>query len=121
NNYDATAGIICCSKYSRAEDFAHCGERSFNCGDTHLCPRCSYRRLARPLLDEFGNAFTADNEVWYIVLSLSSDPDETHRLIFRDLDGGDLQNLKHRNLAPSIGPDDYGVGFANHEDVMICS
>ena len=94
HNYDSLASIIACSSYGKREDFIRCCYCSFRCYDTLLCPLCCYWRLARTLHDEFGDAFSADREVFYIVVSVSTDPDETHGLIFRDCTAPDVQQLK---------------------------
>ena len=121
--YDTTACIICCSNYNKKKDFIHCGYQcvygSFQCQD-RLCPRCSYRRLTIPLLAEFGNSFSAENEVFFIVVSLSRNRDETHRLIFRDFDSSDFDKIKAGSLADPCSPNDYGVEFMTQEDLTQC-
>ena len=77
HKYDSLVSILACSHYYRREDAIRCGYLSFACHDTLFCPRCCYRRLAWPLLDEYGSGFCAENEVWFVVVSLSSNPDET--------------------------------------------
>ena len=83
--YDKLAGIISRSTYSRREDLIQCGYLTFSCHDTRLCPLCCFRDLAGPLLDEFGNSISADGELWYVVLSVSSDPEESRRFMFPTL------------------------------------
>lgn len=118
--YDSLASIIACSTYAKQEDFIRCGYGSFRCHDTLLCPLCCYSRLARTLLDEFGDAFVADRELFYIVASVSADPDETHRLIFRDYTGVDVQKVKTGGLAQPCIPENYGVLFTKADDLLQC-
>jgi hypothetical protein len=126
SSYSATASIVACSAYPGAEDCIRCGYSTFSCHDRFFCPRCCFKYFARPVLDEFGNAIGADNEVYYIVLSLSSNPDEKQRLIFKDIDEADIQNLKLRGsvdrqvTAAGCAGQDYGVEFQSDEDLRDC-
>jgi hypothetical protein len=120
HKYDILASVIACSTYARREDLIRCGYCSFRCRDTWFCPLCCYRGLAWTLLDEYGDAFSADNQVWYLVLSLSADPDESHRLIFHNNDGVDLHQLRAKNLAPAFNSDNYGIPFTTEADVALC-
>ena len=118
HGYAALASIISCSTYAKKEDLIRCGYSSFRCQDTLLCPLCCYWRLSQRLLDEFGNAFTADREVFYIVLSLSADPDETQRLLFRDCSETDIHQIKAHGLTEPCSPAHYGVPFATSDDLL---
>jgi hypothetical protein len=124
HRYDALASVIGCSSYTRSEDFVHCGDGTFACQDRLLCPKCCYNRLARRVLEEFGNAFTADSEVHYIVTSLSHDPDETNRLKVTDIGEDELHVLKHRVVSAQHGTVDgeldYGVGFGGYDELLQC-
>jgi hypothetical protein len=119
NNYGSVASIIARSVYSRAEDFLRCGYLSFSCRDRLFCPWCCFNFLARPGLDEFGDSIGADNEVHYLVLSLSSNPDEKQRLIFRDIDESDIHNIK-RPATEEDMPHDYGIEFQTDGDLRDC-
>jgi hypothetical protein len=120
HKYDSLVSILACSHYYRREDAIRCGYLSFACHDTLFCPRCCYRRLAWPLLDEYGSGFCAENEVWFVVVSLSSNPDETHRFIYRDMNGAELHHLKQNGLASPVEAKDYGIGFRTEKDLIRC-
>ena len=123
NGYNKLASVIACSTYDRREDFVHCGDGTFSCQDRLFCPRCCHNRLARRVEDEFGNAFPADSEVYYVVISLSRDPDETHRLKFMDIGADELHELKHRVISAQPSTDSecgYGVGFGEYDDLLRC-
>jgi hypothetical protein len=121
--YDRAASVIACSDYLRRDDFIRCGYSTFSCQD-RLCPRCCFNKLARRVLDEFGNSFGADGAVYYIVLSLSRDRDDKHRLKFKDIGDDEFHGLKHRGAsAPFTGVVNagaYGVEFAAFEDMLQC-
>lgn len=118
NQYGSTASIITRSTYAGAEDFVRCGYASFRCHDRLLCPLCCYSKLAGPVIDEFGDRFTADAGVYYIVLSLSSNPEETQRLIFKDVGEDEFRDLRHRDAVAdgSLIPD-YGLPFQTDDDL----
>ncbi len=118
--YDKTASIIACSNYAKREDFIRCGDSTFKCRDRLLCPRCCYRRSALPLLREFGDAFSADQQVWFIVISLSRDPVESHRLIYRDVAADELHEIRSRSLIQSCSRGDFGVEFDTFDDIKQC-
>ncbi len=120
NGYDSLAGILALSSYGKREDFVRCGYSRFLCNDRLACPRCCHRLLRGPLLDEFSNAFTAASEVFFIVVSLSVDPDETHRLIFRDIDESDLHQIRGRGVVQPCIPEHYGTDFITADDLLRC-
>jgi hypothetical protein len=123
NGYNKLASIVACSSYARSEDLVHCGDGTFSCQDRLFCPRCCHNKLARRVDDEFGNSFGADSEVHYIVLSLSRDPDETHRLKVTDIGEDEFHELKHRAVSAQHGLDgalEYGVGFGGYDDLLQC-
>jgi hypothetical protein len=124
NGYNRAASIVACSDYTRRDDFVHCGYSTFSCQDRLLCPRCCFNNLARRVQEEFGNSFAADREVFYIVLSLSRDPDETHRLKFKDIGDDEFHGLKHRGASAPftevVNAGAYGAEFAAYEDMLQC-
>jgi hypothetical protein len=124
SRYGSLASIVSCSNYARSEDFIHCGHGGFSCQDRLLCPRCAYNFMARRVAEEFGHAFGEDCEVYYILLSLSRDADETHRLKLRDADDEVFHSLKHRvGEQPHIitgSAGDYGIGFDGGDDLLQC-
>ena len=111
SKYDITASVIACSSYAKREALICCGDCSFSCGDRLLCPRCCYRRLTAPLLDEFRDSHAADREVWYLVFSLSADPYEHRRFVFRDFNVSDVVSIKASQLAQPCSRENYGVPF----------
>lgn len=120
NKYDALASIVTCADYSRAEDLIHCDYASFKCHDRLLCPLCCHNYLARPVLEEFGDKLGADTEVFYIVLSLSSNPDETQRLKFKDIGMDEFQNLTSRGASETCVDQEYGIEFQTGDDQRDC-
>jgi len=116
-NYDATATIVAMSDYDRQVPFIVCGYNGYSCGDRCLCPRCCYKRLTEPALIEFKNCFGADNEVFFVVISLSREVDETKRLIFTDLDKSEMEQIKAAGINEQGDVDNYGIGFANADHV----
>lgn len=120
NIYGSTCSLLACSKYVGAEDFIRCGHSTFSCRDRLFCPRCCYNRLAKPILDEFTDAFGADNDVFYIVMSLSMDPDETHRLIFKDIGDSEFHDLKTQNATRTNDNTAYGLSFETSADLRDC-
>ena len=125
HRYDSLASVVACSTYSRSEDLIHCGDGRFSCQDRLLCPRCCYNFMVRRVGEELGGSFTADTGVYYIVMSLSRDPDETHRLQVNDIGEDVFHGLKHRaGEQPHIivpgGACEYGVGFDGYDDLLQC-
>jgi len=117
-DYDATASIIALSSYERQYDFLRCGYYSYSCQDRLLCPRCVYNLLAEPALVEFGDAYGADSECFFIVLSLSREPDEKKRLIFKDLTKSEMHQIKRHGQFEQGRFADYGIPFVDPEDVL---
>ena len=117
-DYDATASIIALSSYERQDDFLRCGYQRYSCQDRLLCLRCVYNLLAEPALVEFGDAYGSDRECFFIVLSLSREPDERKRLIFTDLTKSDMQQIKRRGQFEQGLLDNYGIRFTDPEDVL---
>jgi hypothetical protein len=115
-DYGAAASIIACSDYPHAEDFVNCGYSSYSCGITCLCPRCAANRLALPLLDEFGGSIGADNDVFYVVPSLSSDPREDRRFVFKDSSERQSRQGDHGTQDPLL-ENSYGLPFETFEDL----
>jgi hypothetical protein len=77
--------------------------------------------LARRVQDEFGNSFGADGEVYYIVFSLSRDPDEKHRLKFKDISDDEFHALRFRgDSSPYGNPASFGVEFNEPHDLLQC-
>jgi hypothetical protein len=115
-DYGSAACIIACSGYPGDEDFVQCGYASYSCGRTSFCPRCAANRLALPLLDEFGNSISAGNDVFYAVLSFSSDPREDRRFIFKDLS---VPQPGQNAPAPDDNPigSNYGIEFETFADL----
>jgi hypothetical protein len=93
-HYDDTATLIALSAYQGAENFCDCGFYGYSCGNRYLCLRCCHNLLAKPALIEFGSSFCADQECYYIVMSLSGERDEKKRLIFKDLTKSEMQQVK---------------------------
>ena len=119
-DYGSLASIIACSGYAKAEDNIHCGYSSYSCHDRLFCPRCCYNRMSRQVNEEFGDAFDADNEVYYIVFSLSSNPDETQRFIFKDVGNDEFHNLKHLGTTDGVTSHDYGLPFQEGCELGVC-
>jgi hypothetical protein len=74
--------------------------------------------LAEPEVMEFGGAYGADRECYYMVLSLSREPDETKRLIFKDLTQSEMEQIKRRGQFEQGKLDSYGIPFVDPEDVL---
>lgn len=117
-SYDETASIIAMSGYEGRRNFCRCGFHSFRCGDRVLCLRCCYKLLAESALAEFGAAFDACEEVYYIVLSLSGEADERKRIIFKDLTKSEMQQIKARGCFEQGKIINYGIPFSAPEDVL---
>jgi hypothetical protein len=116
-NYDATASILALSSYDGQEEFLQCGYYGYSC-QKRLCPRCVYNQVAKPAVIEFGDVYGADNECYFVVPSLSREPDETKRLIFRDLTKSQMQQIKRRGQFEQGRLDNYGIPFVDPEDVL---
>jgi len=116
-NYDSTASIIACSRYEKQREFAGCGLNGFSCGNRSFCLRCCFNLLAEPALAEFGNSFSKDNEVYFVVLSLSRRRDETARLIFTDLTKSEIEQIKINGTLEQGPLDNYGIKFEELEEV----
>ena len=115
-DYDSTATLIALSVYERADDFCSCGFNGYSCGNRLLCPRCCYKLLAEPALIEFGNSFTADQECYFIVMSLSGERDEKKRFIFKDLTKSEMQQIKLAGQYEQGSPANYGIPFSEPLD-----
>lgn len=124
-DYDAAATIVAKSDlpYVRKFDFLHCGYEHrghrFSCRQRWLCPRCSYL-LARRLSSKFSNTFGQALQVHFLTIGLSADPNEANRLIFRGLDRGGAQGVRHSTPAASGGPSDYGIPVRDLAGARIC-
>lgn len=117
-SYDVTASIIAMSSYENRDDFIYCGCHGYSCSDRLLCLRCCYNLLAEPAVIEFGSAFGADKEVYFIVLSLSREPDERRRIIFKDLNKSEMEQIKATGCYEQGALDDYGIPFSAPEDAL---
>lgn len=123
NNYDARASILALSDYQKRESFCKCGyarkdSQSSACGDICFCPRCCYNIRTLPVLEEYGDCFGADREVYFITLGSSRDEREESRLIFKDLTSSEMEQIKVGVLA---GPaDSRGLRFVDPEDYIQC-
>jgi hypothetical protein len=117
-NYDQTASIIARSCYENRANFIYCGCHGFSCGDRVLCKRCCYNLLAEPALEEFGNTFTGQREVYFIVTSLSREADERKRIIFKDLTKAEMQQIKVQGEFEQGVLADYGIPFSEPWEVL---
>src|SRR5205823_4692159 len=117
-NYDQTASIIALSGYENQENFCQCGFHGYSCGDRVLCTRCCYNLLAEPAIEEFGGAFDKRNEVYFIVLSFSGEPDERKRLIFKDFTKSEMQQIKAQGCFEQGKLANYGTPFSDPEHVL---
>lgn len=115
--YDETATIIALSSYENRWGFCSCGLR-YSCGDP-LCERCCYKRRAEPALREYKRAFGADNECYFIVISLSREPNEKKRLIFTDLTKSEMEQAKLSGCTEQ-GLQNYGIPFSGVEPEAEC-
>ena len=118
--YDEIATIVALSTYVNREAFCNCGFHGYSCGDRLFCPRCCYKRLAEPALREFRRAFHADNECYYIVFSLSSEADETKRLIFKDLTKSEMEQITLSGCVEQHPLDNYGIPFMGPAPDDLC-
>lgn len=117
SNYGSLLSIAVRGDYAGAEDLAKCGYGTFVCRDRCLCPRCCQNRLARPLLEEFGDAIGSGRQAHYLVLSFSRNPEESSRLKYQDDEGPDRGSSKGTKLASPCAPEDYGIPFETVADV----
>ena len=119
NRYDVLVNLVARSTYVRSEDLIHCGFLSFRCGDRLFCPLCCFNLLARVVADEFGGSFLAAQEVYFVVISLSHNPDEASRLVIRNMDEVDFDSLNHSGHGGSLigaRETEYGIGFETYEN-----
>lgn len=70
------------------------------------------------MLEEYGDCFGADREVYFITLSSSRDAREESRLIFKDLTKSDMEQIKVGVLADPA--DSRGLRFVDPEDYLQC-
>jgi hypothetical protein len=117
-DYDSTASIVALSSYENQHDFLRCGFHGYSCSDRLLCLRCTYNLMAKPALVEFSNAFHADNEVYFVVTSLSREPDERKRLIFKDLTKSEMQQIKLQGQFEQGKLNNSGVPFEAPHQVL---
>ena len=117
-NYGLTASIVAMSSYEAQHDFCRCGYHGLSCGDRVLCLRCCFNLLAKPALEEFGNAFQAHAEVYFIVLSLASEPDERQRIIFKDLTKSEMQQIRAQGCFEQRRLTNYGIPFTEPWDAL---
>lgn len=118
--YDKTLSLAICGDYPGRDDLDRCGYLSFSCHDRLLCPRCCYRFLAGPLVDEFGDVALAGMQAFYVCISLSADPDEAARFKYRDFERSDRDGVKGTGTYTPCRPEDYGIPFATEADVDQC-
>lgn len=116
-SYHETASIIACSDYENRRNFCRCGYYGYSCRDP-LCKRCCFTMRGGPAIFEFGDAFDARNEVYYIVLSLSGDLDERKRIIFKDLTKAEWEQIKARGCFEQGKQINYGIPFTEPEDLL---
>ncbi len=119
-DYDQTATIIALSTYDRRWAFCNCGFYGYSCADRLLCLRCCFKLLAEPALREFRRAFHADNECYYVVISLSREADEKKRLIFKDLTKSEMEQIKISGCIEQDGLDNYGIPFNGPTPELEC-
>ena len=116
-SYDETASIIARSSYENRQNFCRCGYYGYSCGD-RLCKRCCFNAVAKKVREEFGRAFEARNEVYYIVLSLSGHRDERKRIIRKDLTKSERQQIKAQGCFEQGQLVNYGIPFSAPVDVL---
>jgi hypothetical protein len=116
-NYDETASIIAMSSYEDRQNFCRCGYYGYSCGD-RLCKRCCFNAVAKKVREEFGAAFDAYKEVYYVVLSLSGERDERKRIIFKDLTKSEMQQIKAQGCFEQGKITNYGIPFSAPVDVL---
>jgi len=78
-----------------------------------LCLRCCYKQRAEPLLREFRRAFRKENACYYLVISLSREQEESKRLILRDLDQEQQEQIKRSGCFEQGKLTDYGIKMVN--------
>lgn len=71
-----------------------------------------------PAIFEFGDAFDVRKAVYYVVLSLSGEPDERRRIIFKDLTKEEWEQIKARGCFEQGKQINYGIPFADPEDLL---
>lgn len=123
-NYDVAATAVACSDmpYAKKFDYLRCGfeinGHRFYCKQPWLCPRCAYLQ-ARKVSAKFAESFGQDLQVFGLTLSLSHDPNEGNRLIFRGLKDDDSRNIQHTLLAKADGASSYGIPVRSLDDAPI--
>jgi hypothetical protein len=124
SSYDARATILALSNYEGRERFCWCGFPrkdwlSSACHDIIFCPRCCFNLRTEPILEEYGDCFEADQEAWFITLSLSRDAREESRFIFRDLTRPEIERIKADGLV-DIYCEKTALKFLEPEDYEQC-
>ena len=103
DHYDKRACLIGHSTYYHRASICLCGYprrdgKNSGCGDVSFCPRCNYNLRRGPMLAEFGDSFAAALEVLFVTLSLSRDPAEASRLVYKDLTKSDWAQIAKHGL-----------------------
>jgi hypothetical protein len=116
HNYSGMANLLIRGGYDRAEDVIRCGQFGFRCLDRLLCPRCCWN-LGRRITEEYENSFCQENELYFLVTSLSANPDERFRLVCQYLPDHEFLGAKPSVFQESAIVDNYGVPFADFDDL----
>ncbi len=103
DNYAARASIIALSNYEHRVAFCLCGlprrdGSASTCNDVDICPRCDHRLRRQPMLDEYEDCFTSDQESLFITLSLTSDQQESMRIVYKDLTKSEMEQITAHGL-----------------------
>jgi len=104
HDYDARATIIARSRFEKKVAFCLCGygrydKRGYYCHQVRIGPRCHYHFRLRPILDEFGRAYRADREVWFVTLSLTRQEGDRGRFVYKDLEPEDWKKHAEEGAA----------------------
>ena len=126
-----TAAILIRSKYDNGKkvDLIDCGTRGvvnpnkrFLCNNRFFCPTCGYIKYMKPTIDEFSDTFATAGKCFYLVFSLSRNPDERQRLTIEPALAeywGTSRSTTSAGCSPDgIKQEDYGIEFKGPDQAV---
>ena len=124
--YDSLSAILVRANFAKKESFVMCGwprkdGLASYCRQVRFCPRCNHVFRRQPILDEYGDAFSKEQEVWFLTLSLTRETDEKRRFVYKDLEERDWEQITERGATDGCLHTKPALPFDSGADYLQCA
>jgi hypothetical protein len=114
------------ANFSKKESFVMCGwprkdGLASYCRQVRFCPRCNHVFRRQPILDEYGDAFSKGQEVWFLTLSFTRETDEKRRLVYKDLEERYWEQITERGAMDGCLYRKPALPFDSGADYLQCA